>query len=468
MEKILIVDDEKDMQWMLSNLLKEEKYEPITTGNAKEALKVVNKASPDLMLLDLKLPDMDGVEVLNKLKDIDRNLPVIMITAHGDINSAVKAIKLGAVDYITKPFDNEDLIHVIKKALQIKYLSKEFENLKLQLDDKVDIEAVMGNSPQIQRALDQVKIVAPTDMTVILQGESGTGKELIAQLIHHNSPRRHNPFIAIDCGVLPESLIESELFGYEKGAFTGADTSKEGRFELADGGTLFLDEVTNLTESAQRRFLRVLEERRLQKLGGRHTVKIDVRIVVASIANLRDETREGTFRKDLFYRLNQFSIDILPLRDRKEDIPVLVKHFLEHANSELKKKIKEISPEAMKTILDYSWPGNVRELKNAIKRAVLVAKDTILPEDLFLETLDISNVKGEPIMTPVDTVRGSIPDEINHFRAATKKVKEREERRLIENALLQAEGNKRKAARILGIERSVLYYKMKKLGMGNG
>ena len=213
MEKILIVDDEKDIQWMLSNLLKEEKYEPITAGNAKEALKVVNKTSPDLMLLDLKLPDMDGVEVLNRLKDIDRNLPVIMMSAYGDIASAVKAMKLGAVDYVTKPFDNDDLIQLIKKTLQIKYLSKEFENLKLQLGDKLEIENIMGNSPQIQRALNQIKIVAPTDMTVILQGESGTGKELIAQLIHHNSPRRGKPFIAIDCGTLPESLIESELFG---------------------------------------------------------------------------------------------------------------------------------------------------------------------------------------------------------------------------------------------------------------
>lgn len=468
MEKILIVDDEKDMQWMLSNLLKEEKYEPITTGNAKAALKVVNNASPDLMLLDLKLPDMDGLEVLNRLKDIDRNLPVIMITAHGDISSAVQAMRLGAVDYITKPFDNDGLIHVIKRTLQIKYLSKEFENLKLQLGDKLDIENVMGNSPQIQRVLDQIKIVAPTDMTVILQGESGTGKELMAQLIHYNSPRRNKPFVAIDCGTLPESLIESELFGYEKGAFTGADTAKEGRFELAHGGTLFLDEVTNLTESAQRRFLRVLEERKLQKLGSKGTVKIDVRIVVASITNLRDEIRKGSFRKDLFYRLNQFSIDIPLLRERKEDIPVLVKQFLEEANSGLKKRIKEISPQVMKTVLNYSWPGNVRELKNAIKRAVLVAKDTIIPENLFLEPIDTSDVKSELTTASADAVRESTPRETNHFRAATKKVKDETERGLIQNALRQAEGNKAKAARILGIERSVLYYKMKKLGIGNG
>lgn len=481
MEKILIVDDEKDMQWILSNLLREEKFEPITTSTAKEALKVVNTSSPDLMLLDLKLPDMDGVEVLNRLKDIDRNLPVIMITAHGDIGSAVKAMKLGAADYVTKPFDNNDLIQRIKKTLRIKYLSREVENLKLRLDDKLDIEDMMGNSPQIQRTLNQIRIVAHTDMTVILEGESGTGKELIAQLIHHNSPRRNKPFIAIDCGTLPESLIESELFGYEKGAFTGADKTKEGRFELADGGTLFLDEVTNLTASAQRRFLRVLEERKLQKLGGRHTVKIDVRIVVASITNLRDEIRKGTFRKDLFYRLNQFSINIPLVRDRKEDIPVLVKYFLNEANSELKKKIKEISPEAMKAIMEYSWPGNVRELKNAVKRAVLVAKDSILPEHLFLEevVLKHQDTNCEPVMAPVDAGKDNVPNpvreefsnganEINHFRVATNKVKEKEETRLIENALRQAEGNKTKAARILGIERSVLYYKMKKLGMGNG
>jgi len=243
-----------------------------------------------------------------------------------------------------------------------------------------------------------------------------------------------------------------------RGAFTGADTAKEGRFELADGGTLFLDEVINLTASAQRRFLRVLEERKLQKLGGGKTVKIDVRIVVASIANLRDEVRKGTFRKDLFYRLNQFSIDIPSLQDRKEDIPVLVKHFLKDANSELKKKIKEISPEAMKAILNYSWPGNVRELKNVIRRAVLMAKGSVLPENLSLDPGVLTSQKDvnyESTMTP----------EANHFRTATKNIKEKEEKRLIKNAILQAEGNKRKAARILGIERSVLYYKMKKLGI---
>ncbi len=464
MEKILIVDDEKDIQWMLFNFLREEKYEPITAINAEEAFKAVKKVSPDLMLLDLKLPDMDGVEVLNRVKEINKNLPVIIITAYGDIGSAVRAMKSGAVDYITKPFDNDDLIQLIKKTLQVKYLSKGFENLRLQLGDNLDIEDIMGNCPQIQRVLDQIRIVAPTDMTVILQGESGTGKELISQLIYQNSPRRNSPFITIDCGTLPESLIESELFGYEKGAFTGADTSKKGRFELADGGTLFLDEVTNLTESAQRRFLRVLEERELQKLGGKHTIKIDVRIVVASITNLRDEVRKGTFRKDLFYRLNQFSIDIPPLRDRKEDIPILVKYFLGEANSELKKEIEKVSPEAMKIIMDYSWPGNVRELKNAIKRAVLLASDFILPENLFLDFPEVSDIGDES----VETIRDRIPDEINHFRAATKKVKDETERRLIENAIIQAEGNKARAARILGIERSVLYYKMEKLGIGSG
>lgn len=462
MEKILIVDDEKEIQWVLSNLLKEEKYEPITTGSAMEALKVVNEGSPDLMLLDLSLPDMDGIEVLNKLKGgvANGNLPVIMITGRGDISSAVKAMKLGAVDYITKPFNNDELIQLIKKTLHIKYLSDNVKELNLQLDDKLDIEHVMGNSPQIQRVLNQIKIVAPTDLTVILQGESGTGKELIAQLIHHNSPRRNNPFIAIDCGTLPETLIESELFGYEKGTFTGADTRKEGRFELANGGTLFLDEITNLTESAQRRFLRVLEERKLQKLGSKHPVKIDVRIIVASSSILREEIRRGAFRKDLFFRLNQFLIDIPLLRDRKEDIPILVKHFLDEGNLALNKKIKEISPEGMKVILDYPWPGNVRELKNTIKRAVLVAKDSILPEHLSL---------GSQAPEPQDTNCQPIvaADQSNHLHIISKNLKDGAEKRLIENALFQAKGNKKKAAHSLGMKRSLLYYKMKKLGIGS-
>ncbi len=454
METILIVDDNRDMQFTISNILKDQGYETITAGDGERAIKEVKTKSPNLVLLDIKLPGMDGMKILEELKQIDKDVIIIMLTAFGAVKDAVRAMRLGAFDYISKPFDNEELVLIIKKALQTQYLSREVEVLKRRLSEKLVIDEVMGNSPAIKQVLKQVEIIAPTSMTVIIQGESGTGKELIAQMIHQKSLRKVKPFIAIDCGAIPESLMESELFGYEKGAFTGADSPKEGKFEVAHQGSLFLDEVANLSQGMQAKLLRVIQERKLQHLGGKRDISIDVRIIVASKTNLSEGTRCGHFRDDLFHRLNEFHINLPLLKERREDIPALVKYFLEEANQELNKNVKSISSQTMKFLLDYPWPGNVRELKNVIKRAVLLSDaETILPE-----YISVNHTPQDPTLTKSDTF------ELKED-SSLEALSEDFERKLIKAALQKSGGNRNEAARCLKINRKALYRKMKSLGL---
>jgi len=452
METILIVDDDKDFCFNLSDVLGAEGYDVVSAGDGGSALKAVGRDCPNLVLLDLKLPNMDGMKILEEMKKIDKDLIIIMLTAYSDVKETVKAIKLGAFDYVTKPFNNEELVFTIKKALKTQYLSREVERLRKKLGEKETIGIVMGESPQIKKVLKQVEIVAVTNMTVILEGESGTGKEVIANLIYQKSKRANKPFVPIDCGAIPESLVESELFGYEKGAFTGAEERKEGKFEQAQGGTLFLDEVANLPLAVQAKLLRVIEERKLQHLGGKKDINVNVRIIAATGTNLWEEVREGKFRNDLFHRLNEFCIDLPPLIERKEDVPVLAKCFLEEENQKLNKKIEEISPEAMKYLLAYNWPGNVRELKNAIRRAVLLADSTMISSDdlgLNNSTLDKS-LQFQP-----DLDKGTSLWEM------TKKATEQIEREAISRTLTKVSGNKTKAAKILKIDRTSLYSKIK-------
>ena len=452
METILIVDDEKDLRFNLSNILKDEGYNAIAVGDGRRALNAVKKNSPNLVLLDMKLPQMDGMQILEKMKKIDKNVIVIMLTAYGDITSSVRAMKLGAFDYLTKPFDNEELILVIKRALHTQYLSRQVETLKKRLGEEIAAEELMGESPQIKQVLKQVKIIAPTNMTVILQGESGTGKELIAQMIHQESPRKKNPFIAIDCGAIPDTLAESELFGHEKGAFTGADAQKEGRFEEANGGTLFLDEIANLSSTTQRKLLRVIQERRLQRIGGKRSIKVDVRIVVATNINLSSAVRRDRFRDDLFHRLNEFRVSLPALRERKEDIPFLAMRFLKEGNQELGKKIEGFSSDVMKLLLDYPWRGNVREFKNVVRKAVLLCDSNhIKPEHVPLD--DIAPSKKSKFQQDLD--KGISLKEI------TKKATRQIEKEAIEQALAKAGGNKTKTAKILKIDRMTLYSKIK-------
>lgn len=452
METVLIVDDNEDFRWNLSNTLKDEGYNVITASEGRKALRKVEENSPNLVLLDIKLPGMDGMQVLEKMKKIDKDLIIIMITAYGGIKGAVKAMKSGAFDYITKPFDNEELILTLEKALKTQYLSREVDSLRKRLYEKAEKKVVMGESPEIKKVLKQVEIIAPTNMSVIIQGKSGTGKELIANMIHQKSPRKDRPFIAIDCGAIPDTLVESELFGYEKGAFTGADFARKGKFEQADGGTLLLDEITNLSADAQAKLLRAIEERKIQHIGGKKSIKVDVRIIATTNLNLLDAVSQGKFRDDLFHRLNEFQISLPSLSERKDDILVLAREFLNEANIELKKKIRGFSAEAIKLLLNYHWAGSVRELKHVVKRAVLLTESGyIMPEQLSLD-----------INKPQDVI--SLPkslDEGTSFENIIRKV----ERDLIIKAIELAGGNKTKAANILNMNRKTLYRKVKSLGV---
>lgn len=463
METILIVDDNKDMQSLLSNILKDEGYKTINTIDGNSAIKEVKKHAPNLVLLDIRLPDMDGIKVLEKMKKIDKDLIIIMLTGYGDVKGAVKAMKSGAYDYLTKPFDNEELIIVIKKGLQSQYLSKEVERLRKRLGEKIAIEEVMGESPEIKQVLKQVNIVAPTNMTVIISGESGTGKELIAQMIYQKSQRKDKPFIAVDCGAIPETLVESELFGYEKGAFTGADAQKEGKFEQANFGTLFLDEITNLKGSAQVKMLRVIQEKKLQHLGGKRDIKVDVRIVVATNTNLSSAVKTGKLRDDLFYRLNEFCIDLPPLRERKEDIPILAKYFLDEANQELNKKIEGISGDVMKLFFNYYWPGNGRELRNVVRKASLLANSNYITlpdislEDAYLHPMSLNSTTEINVRDEMEKGAG--------FHKIIKKATEEIEIKAIKEALAKAGGNKTKAAKILKIDRMTLYHRIRKFNL---
>jgi len=463
METILIVDDNKNMQFILSNILKDEGYDVIVAENGHKALKEVQKNLPDLVLCDIKLPGMDGMKILEKLRNIDENLTVMMITAYGDVKSAVKAIKLGAYDYITKPFDNVELLHNITKALKTKKLTKEVEILKRKLSEKEPDEFVMGDSPQIQRVVKQVNLIAPTDMSVIIQGKSGTGKEVIANLIHYKSKRKDRPFRAVDCGAIPDTLVESELFGYEKGAFTGADSLKKGEFELANGGTIFLDEITNLPHAAQAKLLRVLQERKIRRIGDSKTINIDVRIIAATNMKITESVRDGVFRDDLYHRINEFKITLPTLEERGDDIAILAMDLLKDANAELDKNIVGFTPDAIKKMISYNWPGNIRELRHVVKRSVLFAEGDHISEDLL---------EFESVTSPTDIRKQSINahlekilNEGSTLAEITSRINNETERELIQKILIETKYNKSKAARILGIDRNTLYAKMKNLGI---
>jgi len=448
LDKILIVDDDKEALQLLSDIIKSEGYKVITAGDGRKALKEIRAHSLDLVLLDIKLPEMDGMEVLREIKKIDKDIIVIMFTAYGGIKDAVQAMKLGAFDYITKPFDNEEIVLNIKRALQTRHLAREVEDLRMRLEEKIAFTQFVGESPQIKQALNQVKMVAATNMTVIIQGESGTGKELIARMIHQVSPRHDKPFITVDCGTLPESLVESELFGYERGAFTGAGERKEGKFETANGGTLFLDEIANLPKALQPKLLRVIQERKVQHLGGIKEIKIDVRIIVATNTILSDEVKKGRFRDDLYHRLNEFNINLPPLRERKEDIPILIKHFIQKYNQSLNKEVKAVDSKALETLMNYKWFGNVRELENTIERAVVLADGEYI--ELGNLPAEIQNFQEDISLLPISEEEYSI-----------KKASRLLEISLIRKALKKTKGNHTQSARLLEISHRALLYKIK-------
>jgi DNA-binding NtrC family response regulator len=450
MPAILIVEDEAKMRRLLELNLGEDGFTTFSAGDAESGLKLLRENSINLVVTDLKLPGMNGLEFLQAIKHQNAALPVVVMTAFGTVETAVEAMKAGASDYVLKPFSLAEMRMVIHKELDVHNLREENRSLREALGKRYAHPNIVAQSPKMQEVLATVERVAPTNSTVLLGGETGVGKDLIARAIHQKSRRTSGPFIKINSTAIPENLLESELFGYEKGAFTGAVASKPGKFELADKGTLFLDEIGDVPPAIQVKLLRVLQEREFERLGGTRTVKVDVRLVAATNRDLRAALEEGTFREDLYYRLNVVPIDIAPLRERKEDIPELVHLFISRFSGESSKPIADITPEAMQILVNYHWPGNVRELQNILERACALAKGTIL--------------ESSDIHLDVRPARGT--ESANHFLPEGMTL-ERWEDEMIHEALRRANGNKSQAARLLGLSRNALRYRLSKIGIAD-
>ena len=429
-----------------------------------------------MVILDLRMPGMNGMEVLKQIKQTNSETPVIIVTAYGEIQSAVEAVKHGAFNYFNKPFDNEEVVLTVKKALEERAMRQEIRMLKTQLNFAMPLFEQMGNSAEIAKVNELVACVAPTSFTVVIYGETGSGKELIARGIHNRSPRSGQPFVVVDCGSIPETLIESELFGFEKGTFTGADQKKAGQFEIASGGTIFLDEIGNLPKPMQGKLLRVLQERRIRRLGSNKEIDVEVRVVVAGNERLEYLVESGHFRMDLYQRLNEFRIEIPPLRQRKDDIVFLCKRFLDITNKELNKNIRGITKEALEILLTYNWPGNVRELRNVIRRAVLLAFDIVEPKHLLIKTQEqkqeSSPAAGQMASAAGQKADQAIPLDLDmnngkdlSLRDMVAKCIEHAEKKLITSVLKRTGGNKSQAARILKIDYKTMHYKVKNYGI---
>jgi two-component system NtrC family response regulator len=451
METILVVDDEKNYLVVLRELLGEEGYEVLCAGSAPEAIGLIEENDVDLVITDIKMPKMSGIGLLEAVKRRDADLPVIMMTAYGTVEDAVSAMKKGALDYITKPFQNEELKLTIRKAVDHRRLLHRHRLLTSELTERLGPHNIVGRSAPMQRVFELLNRVAQTKATVLITGESGTGKELIAKAIHFGSPRRQNPFISVNCSALAETLLESELFGHERGSFTGATSSRKGRFELAEGGTLFLDEVGEMSQALQVKLLRVLQEMEFERVGGTRTLKVDVRVVAASNRNLKQTVEEGRFREDLFYRLNVVHLQLPPLRDRPGDIPLLAGHFAAKYGRALGKPGLAISPAALEAMMRYPWPGNVRELENVIERTAILCRAEIIGAS---DLPDEFTGRSPTAALPANLYEMALPDALETIEA-----------RLIKRALLGSGYVQAQAAKALGITKSLLQYKMKKYNL---
>ena len=454
--RIFIVDDEAFICEILSRLVEKEGFKSKVAYDGNVAIEMIRDKMPDVMLLDIKMPGMDGLEVLKAAKEMDPDLPVIMITAHAEINGAVEAMRAGAHDYLAKPFDHNEVIRVVRRGVTERNLKKKIKNLSSQLDYNISLRTTMGPSDIVGSIISQVDRVSKSDFTVVIQGETGCGKELVARSIHRASHRSAGPFIAIDCAAIPDTLLENEFFGHERGAFTGATNQKAGKFEQAKGGTLLLDEISNMTMLSQAKLLRVIQEKKLYRVGGTKPLNIDVRLLVACNQDLRAVSATGKFRDDLFYRLNELVILIPPLRQRREDIPYLAKRFLDITNIELNKNVKNFSETALQSLIDFSWPGNVRQLRSIIRRAVLLADDIIT--DMHLDK-EITSMPGTFFMPKIQPM----PWEDNSFKEIITNHTEVVEREVINRAMKFSGGNKAKAARLLKIDYKTIHKKIKKL-----
>jgi two-component system NtrC family response regulator len=457
METILIVDDEKNYPLVLSAILEEEGFETFAANSGREALEILKNTDIDLVLTDMKMPTMDGIELLEKIKGRDQDLPVIMMTAHGTVDKAVEAMQKGAYSYILKPFDNDRLIIYVNKAIDMHRVVKENRQLRDAVGLKYSFGNIIGKSKVMQDVFETIRKVAPASATVLIEGESGTGKELVAKSIHFNSLRRDKPFVAVNCSALAENLLESELFGHEKGAFTGAVTMKKGRFEIADGGTLFLDEIGELSQNLQVKLLRVLQDKVIERVGSVKPISVDIRIIAATNKQLKNEMMNGRFRDDLYYRLNVVHIVLPTLKDRKEDLGLLVDHFIGKYKDERKSDISitGIDPEVKRIFYEYAWPGNVRELENVIERAMVLCQgNTIKVSDLpkeFTNSIDNSlHIESIPAEAKLDETLAMV------------------EKKMLERALKLTNNVQSQAADLLGIGKSGLNWKMKKFKLEIG
>jgi two-component system response regulator AtoC len=445
---ILIVDDERNTREGLQRAL-QERYDVVLAEDPQKALQVLESMPIDILLTDLRMPGADGMDLLRRALALTDPPVCIMMTAYGSIENAVQAMQAGAYHYVTKPVNLNELELVIRRALNSRRLEAENVNLREQMDRKFGLENIIGESAAMRQVFDTVRQVAPTRTTVLITGETGTGKELIAKAVHNLSPRKGGPFIAVHAAALPSTLLESELFGHEKGAFTGAVERRTGRFELADGGTLFLDEVGELEPLMQVKLLRVLEERAFERVGGTKTLQVDVRLIAATNRDLKKLVKEGKFRDDLFYRLSVVTVDLPPLRERREDIPLLLRAFLEELSRETGKVVREMTPEALNLLLAYDWPGNVRELRNAIEQMVVLARaERLTARDVPPQ------IRGSADLTRISVVRAGM-------------TVEEAERQLIVQALKETGGNRTRAAQKIGISRRTLHRKLKEYGLGH-
>ena len=452
MRSVLIVDDEVGTRESLKLILKKD-YDVLLAKDAEEAFLQIKEQTPDVILLDIILPDQDGLRVLEKIKKNDSDSIIIMITATKTVKTAVEAMKLGAFDYITKPFDVDELRLVVSRALSTQALQKEVQYLREEVDRNFGFGDLIGKSKVMREVFSMVRQVADSKSTILVMGESGTGKELVSRAIHFHSNRKTQPFVTINCAAIPETLIESELFGHERGAFTHAIEKKLGRFEIAHQGTLFLDEIGELSLTTQAKILRFLEEREFNRVGGSKTIKVDVRLITATNKDPNQLMKQGRFREDLYYRINVVPIVLPPLRDRREDIPLLLDHFIQKFNSENNKHVKGVSEESLAILMDYDWPGNVRELENLIERAVtLTSNEYIQPNELPLSLIHLPEFE-------------SIRESVLGGRISLVEGEEKFEREIILDALKKANYVQSHAADMLGISRRILKYKMDKLGI---
>ncbi|HPW22425.1 MAG TPA: sigma-54 dependent transcriptional regulator [Smithellaceae bacterium] len=452
MNKILIVDDELNMRLVLTAMLKKEGYEIASAADGSEALSILKSGPIDAVITDLKMPNVDGMELLNHMNDKHPAIPVIIITAHGTVATAVEALKKGALDYITKPFDLDELKNVISKAMKTRTLK---ENELFLPPEDIERAGIIGTSKSIKDIFEAIKRVAPTTTTILITGETGTGKELVADAIHYNSPRKKNPLLKINCAAIAKTLMESELFGHEKGAYTGAAVTKPGKFELAHKGTLFLDEVSEIPRDMQVKLLRVLQEQEFERVGGLRTIKVDVRIIAATNQNLLQQVQAGNFREDLYYRLNVFPIEVPPLRSRKEDILPLTDYFLEKFNKKLAVSVN-MEQEVKEMFLRHDWPGNIRELENLIERMILLAQnDTVTMREIPEEfKAAVNKIAAAPLETSKKPFKNYMRDHVENV-----------EKQMIVKMLEEAGGNVTKAAQQLGLSRKGLQLKMIKYNL---